>query len=104
MLEPHASPICRLPSCPLFAPVRGGFCTPHGLRYLRWRIWRDALERQDLLDAGVLPGHSPDPLTAAALDVLYAWLTPGPFPELDADDLLAVPALAGLAAAPLRPR
>lgn len=99
------SPICRLPRCAGLASTRGGFCTAHGIRYVLWRSWRDELERRDLDDVGAAADGPIDPFKDAALDALFAWLTPGPFPELDAaEGLLIVVAPAVVAAAPLRPR
>lgn len=51
----------------------------HDLRYAQWRVWRDEVERDDLADAGVREGEEPDPRTARALDMLWRYLTPGPF-------------------------
>ena len=98
------SPTCRLPRCADPASARGGFCTGHGIRYVLWRAWRDELERQDLDDAATVPSGAPDPFRDAALDALFAWLTPGPFPELDAAEGLLVVVHAAVAAAPLRLR
>ena len=73
--------VCRRPGCAedAVAPLR--FCVRHDLKYAQWRGWRDQLERDDLADAGVPAGCEPDEPTARALDVLWAHLTPGPFPR-----------------------
>ena len=56
-----------------------GYCLTHDLQYANWRIWRDALEHEDLAAAGVPPGREPEPQAGAALDTLWRHLTPGPF-------------------------
>lgn len=79
MHTPPAAPICRRPDCGELAVVPHGFCVRHDLAYAEWRAWRDELERDDLADAGVPEGEEPDALTANALDLLWRYLTPGPF-------------------------
>lgn len=74
-------PACRRPDCGEPAVGPHGFCLGHDLRYAEWRAWRDRLERDDLADAGVPDGHEPDAETARALDALWHYLTPGPFPR-----------------------
>ena len=70
--------VCRRPGCaePAFGPL--GYCLHHDLRYRRWRAWRDRVERQDLHDAGAC-GEPLEEQLADALDLLYRYLTPGPF-------------------------
>lgn len=70
-------PVCRRPGCDVAAAVPGGFCTDHGLRYVRWRAQRDDLDAADRHDLDC--PLDDDPRFAAALDVLHRYLTRGPF-------------------------
>lgn len=74
-------PVCRRPGCDTTASARGGFCTEHGLIYLRWRAQRDLTERADLHGLERAPGDplADDPALASALDLLHRLMTRGPF-------------------------
>lgn len=79
MTPSHPAPTCRRPGCAEPAVGPHGFCVSCDLRYAQWRGWRDQLEADDLADAGIRDGREPDSATARALDVLWRYLTPGPF-------------------------
>lgn len=71
-------PVCRRPGCACDAVGPHGLCAGHDLHYVRWRAWRDDLDRGDRAD---LEGDD-DPLDGAladALDDLHRHLTPGPW-------------------------
>ncbi len=84
MPRPSPVPNCRRPGCGQPAVDPYGYCLGHDLQYAQWRAWRDELELEDLADAGVPPGGKPGPITESALDVLWRYLTPGPFSRPDA--------------------
>jgi hypothetical protein len=74
-------PVCRRPGCDRPAASGSGFCTEHGLVYVRWRALRDEIERADMEGTGRHPGTdvSDDAGLARALDIMHRFLTRGPF-------------------------
>src|SRR5436190_17367686 len=84
--EPDATllvmpPVCRLAGCGEDAFFGQGFCFTHGIKYLRWRAVRDALERADL-DSTQYRSYEDlddDSPLADAVDLLHFFLTREPF-------------------------
>lgn len=79
--RPAVRPVCRRPGCPEDAFYGSGYCFEDGLTYIAWRVARDRLEAADLAAGGHLPqaelGDDPD--LAEALDLIYLYLSRGPF-------------------------